>query len=122
MEEQDLALEDEVSRNPYTLKTWLNYLLVKKSASSLVRYVIYERALKFLPRSYKLWHAYLGERRAAVEHKCLSDKSFTNLVQTFERALIHLHKMPRIWYVSFTIHTHTYIYSRITRLHLRALF
>jgi len=25
------------------------------------------RALKYLPRSYKLWHAYLTERRKAIE-------------------------------------------------------
>lgn len=56
------------------------------------------RALKFLPRSYKLWYAYLSERKKAVLGKVeITHKKYQILVNTYERALVHLSKMPRIW-------------------------
>jgi pre-mRNA-splicing factor SYF1 len=50
--------------NPYSLRLWLNKLEKGKSLSLLPieRYAIYEKALYYLPRSYKLWHSYLIER------------------------------------------------------------
>ena len=56
------------------LDSWTKYLLFRKSAKGRVRYVIYERALKCLPRSYKLWRAYLQERTAALKDKAITDK------------------------------------------------
>lgn len=63
--------------------------------------MIYERALKCLPRSYKLWQAYLRERSSNLADKCITSKRFEILINTFERALIHMNKMPRIWSVSY---------------------
>lgn len=94
---RDLQHEEEIQRNPYDLKIWLAYLTTKRSAPSLSRYVIYERALKFLPRSYKLWHAYLQERTTALNNRGINDKRYGILVNTYERALVNMHKMPRIW-------------------------
>lgn len=94
---QDLHHEEEISRNPFHLKSWTNYLAYKKDAKPAARYLIYERALKFLPRSYKLWHPYLQERMDKLESKSVCDKGYDILVNTFERSLVHLHKMPRIW-------------------------
>lgn len=52
------------------------------------RYLIYERALKFLPGSYKLWHAYLQERRQAVEGKVpVTHARYQILVNTYERCV-----------------------------------
>jgi pre-mRNA-splicing factor SYF1 len=68
------------------------------------RYVVYERSLKFLPRSYKLWHAYLEERSAKLASQCITDKRFEILEHTYERALVNMYKMPRIWWVIF-VHT-----------------
>ncbi|KAG6414737.1 hypothetical protein SASPL_122111 [Salvia splendens] len=51
--------EEEVIRNPHSLKSWLRYLT---HAPPEKRVIIYERALKALPGSYKLWHAYLRLR------------------------------------------------------------
>jgi len=47
-----------------------------------------------LPRSYKLWRAYLQERQTALKYKAVTDKGYTILINTYERALVHLHKMP----------------------------
>ena len=59
--------EEEIARNPYSLKLWLAYLEFRKAAPYRDRRVIHERALKFLPRSFKLWKTYLTESVAALE-------------------------------------------------------
>lgn len=93
----EINFEDDIRRNPYHLKTWISFLDFKKDATPPERYVIFERALKFLPRSYKLWHAYLMERTQRLEKSRVTDKRLAILVNIYERALVHLHKMPRIW-------------------------
>lgn len=99
MEAQDLAWEEEVARNPYGLKNWWRYIQHKKATRvfAVDVYVVYERSLKYLPRSYKLWRAYLDDRAENLIHCCITDKRYIILLNTFERALIHMHKMPRIW-------------------------
>ena len=99
MEAGDVIHEEEIARNPYSLKAWLHYLQAKSATSTpaIARYVIYERALKYLPRSYKLWRAYLRDREQRIEKRCVTDKGFTVLLAAYERALIHMNKMPRIW-------------------------
>ena len=60
-------------------------------ARPVKRYLIYERALKFLPGSYKLWHAYLQERREAVEGKVpVTHARYQILVNTYERCVLGL--------------------------------
>jgi pre-mRNA-splicing factor SYF1 len=54
---------------------------------------IYERALRELPGSYKLWHAYLLERVLAVRGRKVTDPSFEAVNNTFERALVFMHKV-----------------------------
>jgi pre-mRNA-splicing factor SYF1 len=94
---QDKYYEDEVARNPYHLKAWTSYLTWKKEALPAMRFFIYERALKYLPRSYKLWFAYLMERKKGLRGKSVADKGYDILINTFERALVHMNKMPKIW-------------------------
>ncbi|CAM9503567.1 unnamed protein product [Discosporangium mesarthrocarpum] len=103
--EKDLEFEEEISRNPYRLKSWWRYLQGKEGARRKTRNVIHERALKFLPHSYKLWHQYLKERRDAVEGKRVTDPACKIVVNAHERALVHLHKMPRLWveYLEFLV-------------------
>ena len=59
--------------------------------------MLYERALKVLPGSYKLWHAYLNERRRHVRYKSPTDAALEAVNNTYERALVFMHKMPVIW-------------------------
>lgn len=40
---QDLEYEEEIARNPYSLKNWLKYLDAKPNAKPVKRYFIYER-------------------------------------------------------------------------------
>lgn len=48
-EEDDLPFEEEILRNPYSVKSWLRYLEYKKEAPRSTVNLIYERALKELP-------------------------------------------------------------------------
>lgn len=89
--------EAEIARNPYLLKNWVLYAASMKEGSPAYRYAIYERALKHFPRSYKLWNLYLREVFSRVKTKQATDKRFVALKQLFERALVQMNKMPRIW-------------------------
>ncbi|KAG8363579.1 hypothetical protein BUALT_Bualt19G0037100 [Buddleja alternifolia] len=96
--EDDYLYEEEVLRNPNSIKLWWRYLIARGEASSEKRKVIYERALRALPGSYKLWHAYLRERLKTVRNlPIIDDSEYETLNNTFERALATMHKMPRIW-------------------------
>lgn len=59
--------------------------------------IIYERALKQLPGSYKLWYNYLKTRRQQIKGRCIIDPSYEEVNNAFERGLVFMHKMPRIW-------------------------
>ncbi|DAZ95273.1 TPA: hypothetical protein N0F65_007763 [Lagenidium giganteum] len=89
--------DDEVARNPYSIHAWLNYLRAAQDAPLRVRAAIYERAVHALPRSYKLWQRYLTEARAHARGKRIDAPEQTQLVALYERALVQLNKMPRVW-------------------------
>jgi len=90
---EDLPHEEDVLRNPYSLKSWWRYLEFKEDASPNIRYLLYERALKELPGSYKLWWSYLSERMRNVKTKCLTHPGYAALNNAFERALVYMHKV-----------------------------
>jgi hypothetical protein len=76
----------------------LNWCPLQKQrgeVSFTARKLIYERALKALPGSFKLWNMYLRERRDRIKHKCITDPAYESLNNTYERALVFMHKMPR---------------------------
>ncbi|GMH40581.1 hypothetical protein BSKO_08485 [Bryopsis sp. KO-2023] len=104
-DEDDLLYEEELLRNPYSVKMWWRYLQARKDSTPKRRYLLFERALKALPGSYKFWHAYLGERLMAVRGLCITHPAVEALNNTFERALVTMHKMPRIWleYLEFLV-------------------
>lgn len=111
-EEDDLAYEEDILRNPYSVKCWLRYIEHKKDGSKNALNLVYERALKELPGSYKLWYMYLKARRRNVKGKCVTDPAFEDANSAHERALVFMHKMPRIWldYCQFLMEQ-----SKITR-------
>ena len=59
----------------------------------------------FLLRQQQLWHAYLEERYEAARHLRITDAAHLALNNTFERALVTMHKMPKIWelYLNFLV-------------------
>ncbi|XP_053232251.1 pre-mRNA-splicing factor SYF1 [Podarcis raffonei] len=96
-EEEDLQYEEEILRNPFSVKCWIRYIEFKQNAPKHILNLIYERALKELPGSYKLWYNYLKQRRKQVKSKCVTDPSYEEVNNCHERALVFMHKMPRIW-------------------------
>ncbi|CEM02311.1 unnamed protein product [Vitrella brassicaformis CCMP3155] len=97
IKETDVAYEEELTRNPYSVKVWWAYLNSKTRAPPKLRNFYYERALQSLPGSYKLWRVYLGERMEQVKANCITDPGYERVNVCFERALVFLNKMPKIW-------------------------
>ncbi|GAX78150.1 hypothetical protein CEUSTIGMA_g5592.t1 [Chlamydomonas eustigma] len=95
--DEDLLYEEELLRNPYNLKMWCRYLQARTDAPARRRYLLYERAIRSLPGSYKLWYAYLRERRVAVRGSRMDSPAVQALNNTYERSLVSMHKMPRVW-------------------------
>ncbi|GFT70462.1 pre-mRNA-splicing factor SYF1 [Trichonephila clavipes] len=52
VEDEDIPYEEEILRNPYSVKHWLRYIEFKKEAPKHVINLLYERALRELPGSY----------------------------------------------------------------------
>ncbi|KAK8921171.1 hypothetical protein KSP39_PZI019937 [Platanthera zijinensis] len=117
----DLPYEEEILRNPFNLKLWWRYLVARSESPFEKRRVIYERALKALPGSYKIWNAYLRERLDRVRPLPISHDLYNHLNNTFERALVTMHKMPRIWIMFLTSLTDQRLITRARRTFDRAL-
>lgn len=97
--------EDAVTRTPYNVTAWVQYMdtldeLIAGNKTTgnkvdtallKVRDFIGRRAVNFLPKSYKLWKMHW--------EFCLTHKQqlTTSLVPLWERALVTLHKFPRVW-------------------------
>nr|CCA17964.1 premRNAsplicing factor SYF1 putative [Albugo laibachii Nc14] len=103
--------EEEVCRRPYDIHGWLRYLGVISATMqsrdlSTLRDQTYERALKVTPRSYKLWKMYLDEKGLKLRGKRIDSTEFEALIHSYERCLMHLSRMPRIWlnYVALLQH------------------
>ncbi|KAJ3286136.1 Pre-mRNA-splicing factor SYF1 [Borealophlyctis nickersoniae] len=114
--DDDIVHEEECLRHPFNLKVWLRYIEKKAEASIDARIFLYERALKQLPGSYKLWKSYLDMRVSTLLEgekdpetglrkplRPLRDREWERVNNAFERALVLCNKFPVIWieYCSF---------------------
>uniref|UniRef100_A0A915EKA3 Pre-mRNA-splicing factor SYF1 n=1 Tax=Ditylenchus dipsaci TaxID=166011 RepID=A0A915EKA3_9BILA len=98
-EDEDIAYEEDIIRNENSLRSWERYIdhkIKSKAPSKQVR-IVFERALKFFNRSYKLWYNYLRYRKKIIVHKSPTDIVYGHLADAYERCLVFLNKMPRIW-------------------------
>ena len=102
-------------------------LQTELKALTRVRIDVAERALALLPGSYKLWKSHLDFRVSHPGEK--KKKYYRSIVSTFERSLVRMHAMPRIWlmYLNF-VQTRQHenlsdsnILTTIRRLYDRAL-
>jgi pre-mRNA-splicing factor SYF1 len=117
-----LSYEESILRDPYSVSHWLTYLEFKgNDCPRSVRWQIYERAVRALPGSYKLWYRYLQERIATTRTLSIASPLFEEINNLFERALVHMHKMPVIWrdYLAFLTPQHKL--TRIRRTYDNAL-
>ena len=110
--DEDIPFEEELLRNPHSLKSWLRYIEARSDAPKNALNLLFERALKELPGSYKIWNSYLFLRRQQVRGRAITDIAYEEVNNCYERALVFMHKMPRIWmdYLAFLT-----MQNRITR-------
>lgn len=100
-----LYYEEEVLRDPFTLKKWLFYLDALKYAPPKVKFSVYERAVAALPRSYKLWTMYLRERQEYTKKRHPDSKAYWIVNKIYERSLVYLNKVSgRALFFVFAIH------------------
>uniref|UniRef100_A0A8C0HJZ4 Pre-mRNA-splicing factor SYF1 n=1 Tax=Buteo japonicus TaxID=224669 RepID=A0A8C0HJZ4_9AVES len=106
-EEEDVQHEEEILRNPFSVRCWLRYAQARQKGPRHRLNLLFERALRELPGSYKLWYQYLRQRRQQVKGRCPTDPAYEEANGCHERAL-----MPRIWldYCQFLVDQ-----GRITR-------
>ncbi|KOM47896.1 hypothetical protein LR48_Vigan07g160000 [Vigna angularis] len=104
------------------LKLWWRYLIARSEVPFKKRFEIYKQALKALPESYKPWHAYLRERLDLVHNLPITHSQYDTLNNTFERALLTMHKMPRIWVMYLQTLTNQKLVTRTRRTFDRALY
>jgi pre-mRNA-splicing factor SYF1 len=117
----DLVFEEQLVRTPYNLRIWADYLEAKQSRPYRERVIIYERALKLMPGSYKLWHAYLTDRLRSLRRRVFTHAKYEAANALFERALLYMRKMPVIW-VMFLQHLRSqHLVTRTRRTMDRAL-
>lgn len=99
VQEDDFPYEADLSRAPGRVHGWLRYAEAKKARGDRQGvYFVFERALKEMPGSYKLWKAYLDDRLTDVLQAAgPTPDDIVQLNGVFERALVYMHRMPRIW-------------------------
>ncbi|KAL2058353.1 hypothetical protein ABVK25_001081 [Lepraria finkii] len=102
----DVVYEQDILRDPGSIKPWLIYIDYKHQHGTLLEQAfVLERACMQLPRSYKLWKMYLELRMKHLWNKnaAVHSAEYAKVNALFERALILLNKMPKIWemYLSF---------------------
>lgn len=106
----DLPFEEAVLRDPFVVRTWLRYIDHKCDYIDRVPdahiAVVFERAVHALPGSYKLWKRYLDWSVQRLDQSPEWEKQKTARTFSLEvsrvagalrRALLTLHKMPRLW-------------------------
>ena len=102
----DVVYEQDILRDSGSIKPWLIYVDYKHQHGTLLQQAfVLERACTQLPRSYKLWKIYLELRVKHLRNKnpAIYASEYAKVNALFERALILLNKMPKIWemYLSF---------------------
>ena len=104
----DAIYEQDILRNPGSVRPWLTYIDQKMRNGTIHEQAfVQERACIQLPRSYKLWRMYLDfrikhlRRKNPVRHRA----EYHKVNALFERAVVLLNKMPVIWemYLSFLL-------------------
>ncbi|KAG6018440.1 Pre-mRNA-splicing factor syf1 [Claviceps pusilla] len=116
---EDFIYEQDVSRDPISVKPWLVYIDFKfRHGNISEQNLVMARACAQLPRSYKLWKKYLSFRTAHVTklNAAVFASEYKKVNALFERALILLNKMPRIWdlYLRFLMKQPAITYVRRT--------
>ena len=98
--QNDEIYENDILRSPGSIKPWLDYAQFKRQYGTMLEQAfVLERACSALPRSYKLWKVYLELRVGHLKGRSPARRKqeYQKVNALFERALVLLNKMPRIW-------------------------
>lgn len=99
-----LSRETNISTLKYEANQKVNQVKTPLSSVNLAAICIQPLSLLWLPCA-QLWHAYLRERQLAVRGLAVEDPAVSSLNNTYERALVSMHKMPRIW-IEYLVSSH----------------
>lgn len=89
-----------MEKNKYDIGIWIQYLdsiIVNDDESYLRRFQVYEDCVAIFPRSYKIWKAYLDDKRKYMRGDAGDEKKRMEMVGLYERAMVNLPKMIRLW-------------------------
>ena len=89
----DLDFENQLSADPYNLKTWLRYIKNRDEDSLEMVDLLYERCLKIFPFSYKIWNSYLLKKINELEEEKYDSKLTLKCINIFERCLAYMNKV-----------------------------
>ena len=91
--------------NPYSCRAWWNSIQVIPVQVFRERSKLYERALVYIPGSYKLWYHYTSEAAEYATNINPSEEAKREVETLYERSLRVMYLMPRIWldYLRFLI-------------------
>jgi pre-mRNA-splicing factor SYF1 len=91
--------------NPYSCKSWWNSIQVVPVQLFKQRSRLYERALGYIPGSYKLWYHYTSEAANYAINVNPTEAARNEVEVLYERSLRYMYPMPRIWldYIRFLI-------------------
>ena len=108
LNEEDLAYEEEILRNPNMIKPWIRYIEHKADSPRNILNLVFERALKELPGSYKLWYNYLKVNYTFFHDKAIY-RAF-HIILDYLQALKpkYSHNTRKTYYF---LHGYFYIYS-----------
>ena len=91
--------------NPYSSKAWWSSIQVLPVQVFRDRSRLYERALGYIPGSYKLWYHYTSEAANYALRVNPTQAAREEVEVLYERSLRYMYQMPRIWldYLRFLI-------------------
>lgn len=98
------ALQWEVTQPTATAKTWMMLAretmacsFASAAAHANAVNVVFERAVRAIPFSYKLWTSYIEFRRRRTRALATPNEWFASVRHAYERALEKLPTMPLLW-------------------------
>jgi pre-mRNA-splicing factor SYF1 len=121
---EDDIYEQDILRNPGSVRPWLTYIDFKTRNGTLHEQAfVQERACMQLPRSYKLWKRYLDFRVKHLRKKnpVRYKTEFNKVNALFERSVVLLNKMPVIWEMYLTFLLRQPLVTRTRRTFDKAL-
>ncbi|ELP84316.1 pre-mRNA-splicing factor SYF1, putative [Entamoeba invadens IP1] len=89
--------EQDVQQNHQSFKSWWGYIDLFDDTHFQEKRMIYVRALKELPMSYKLWHTFLLSSERDARGTPLESPTRLELTQRYEESVVYMSKMPTIW-------------------------